>query len=73
MKEANERAVAEILSSQNLETSNEFDLHGLYVNEAIECVQLFYEVGASKSYDYINVITGIGKHSVEEEAKKFAN
>ena len=63
MEEANKRAVAEILTPQNLRYSDSIDLHGLLVNEAVQATKDFVKSKIGTSTKTVEVITGRGLHS----------
>jgi DNA-nicking Smr family endonuclease len=70
--DTNKKASNLILQSQNWQTSGEIDLHGLYLNEAIDATTAFLKHWCKKS-NYKNrktvlVITGAGHHSSDHKA-----
>lgn len=69
MEEANRNAVLEILKPQNLAESDQIDLHGLLVSEAVQATSDFMDQAKLKGKKTVIIITGAGKHS---DAKKGA-
>ncbi|KNC76864.1 hypothetical protein SARC_10662 [Sphaeroforma arctica JP610] len=57
-----------IFSSRNTRHSPEVDLHGLHVSEALELLEGLLG-RAAESNEYICIITGTGRHSVQGRAR----
>lgn len=70
--DTNKKASNLILQSQNWQTSGEIDLHGLFVNEAIDAATAFLKYWCKKSNSKnrktVLVITGAGHHSSDHKA-----
>eukprot|EP01038_Epipyxis_sp_PR26KG_P011211 gene11211-15042_t len=62
MEAANKRAVNEILKPQNLANSDKIDLHGLFVQEAVDATKDFAKSHVGKKQE-LEIITGAGHHS----------
>ncbi len=68
-EDANRRAVQLILQPQKWQTSGELDLHGLYVDEALDATEAFLTHWSKKaSKETVLIITGAGHHSEGSKA-----
>jgi len=68
---SNRKACALILSAQHWETSKEIDLHGLFLDEALEATKDFlkhWTKQAKKELTIVLIITGAGHHSENNKA-----
>lgn len=67
---ANQRAAQLILQPQRWQTSGELDLHGLYVEEALDATQDFLDHWSKKAGTRrtVQIITGAGHHSDDHKA-----
>lgn len=63
MEEANRKAVEEIIKPQHLNISDQIDLHGLLVAEAIEETKKYIYNCIKIKKEKVEIITGIGNHS----------
>ena len=70
--DANQRAVKWILAEQKWQSSGEIDLHGLYLEEALEATKTFLKHWWSKrqqsNKETVLIITGAGHHSENNKA-----
>jgi len=68
-EDANRRAAKLILEPQKWQTTGEIDLHGLYLDEALDATKEFLKYWSKKaSRDTVLVITGAGHHSENNKA-----
>lgn len=67
---ANRRAVQLILQPQKWQSSGELDLHGLYVDEALDATEDFLTYWSKKAgtRETVLIITGAGNHSEGQKA-----
>ena len=68
--EANAKASKLILEAQKWQTTGEIDLHGLYLDEALDATREFLKYWSKKSpsRETVLVITGAGHHSENNKA-----
>jgi len=68
--EENRRAAKLILDPQKWQTSEEIDLHGLYLDEALDATQAFLKHWSKKASgkNIVLIITGAGHHSENNKA-----
>ena len=68
--DANRRAAKLILEPQNWQTSKEIDLHGLYLDEAMDATREFIRHWSKKTLrrETVLIITGAGNHSENKKA-----
>jgi DNA-nicking Smr family endonuclease len=68
--EANRKAAKIILESQKWQTSGEIDLHGLYLDEALDATRAFLKHWSKKASgrNIVLIITGAGHHSENNKA-----
>lgn len=68
--EANRRAAKLILEPQKWQTTGEIDLHGLFLDEALDATREFLRYWSKKtpSRDTVLIITGAGHHSENNKA-----
>ncbi len=69
-EDANRRAAKIILEPQKWQTTGEIDLHGLYLDEALDATREFLKYWSKKAStrDTVLVITGAGHHSENNKA-----
>eukprot|EP00531_Pseudo-nitzschia_arenysensis_P016571 CAMPEP_0116128324 /NCGR_PEP_ID=MMETSP0329-20121206/7303_1 /TAXON_ID=697910 /ORGANISM="Pseudo-nitzschia arenysensis, Strain B593" /LENGTH=165 /DNA_ID=CAMNT_0003622463 /DNA_START=72 /DNA_END=569 /DNA_ORIENTATION=- len=69
-EDANRRAAKLILEPQKWQTTGEIDLHGLYLDEALDATREFLKYWSKKAStrDTVLVITGAGHHSENNKA-----
>ena len=63
MEENNKKAVLEIILPQKLDNSDQIDLHGLLVAEAIEETKKYIKHCLKIRKEKVEVVTGAGNHS----------
>ena len=68
--EANRKAAKLILDPQKWQTTGEIDLHGLFLDEALDATREFLKYWSKKASvrDTVLVITGAGHHSENNKA-----
>jgi DNA-nicking Smr family endonuclease len=70
MEQANRNAVHSILAPQRSSETGCLDLHGLYVQEAVDASKEFLQYHMSKGlFGEVEIITGAGHHSENNKAK----
>mmetsp|Transcript_23798 Transcript_23798/g.31115 ORF Transcript_23798/g.31115 Transcript_23798/m.31115 type:complete len:200 (-) Transcript_23798:119-718(-) len=70
MEVANQKAVDELLKTQQDLKIGKLDLHGMYVKEAIQATENFINlVTKDAKLSQLEIVTGIGNHSQNHQAK----